>query len=208
MFGAALSMLVAGAAFADDAMSKPAAAKPAKTTGKAMKATPKGADEVAVMETSKGRMVVEFWDKDAPMTVANFKKLSRQGYFDGTGFHRIIKGFMIQGGDPLTKDAAKESSWGTGGPEHRVKAEFNDRPHVRGVLSMARSQDPNSAGSQFFICHQDSRFLDRQYTAFGKLIKGDDVLEKIATTATRPQDRPIKRMGVESIRIVPAESVK
>jgi peptidyl-prolyl cis-trans isomerase B (cyclophilin B) len=108
----------------------------------------------------------------------------------------------------LTKDAAKESSWGTGGPEHRVKAEFNDRPHVRGVLSMARSQDPNSAGSQFFICHEDSRFLDRQYTAFGKLIKGDDVLEKIATTATRPQDRPIKRMGVESIRIVPAESVK
>jgi peptidyl-prolyl cis-trans isomerase B (cyclophilin B) len=165
-------------------------------------------NEVAIIKTTEGEMVLEFWPDVAPGHVDNFKTLAKKGFYDGTCFHRVIKGFMIQGGDPLTKDAAKESSWGTGGPEHRVKAEFNDRPHVRGVLSMARSQDPNSAGSQFFICHQDSRFLDRQYTAFGKLIKGDDVLEKIATTATRPQDRPIKRMGVESIRIVPAESVK
>jgi peptidyl-prolyl cis-trans isomerase B (cyclophilin B) len=165
-------------------------------------------NEVAIIKTTEGEMVLELWSDVAPGHVDNFKNLAKQGFYDGTCFHRVIKGFMIQGGDPLTKDAAKESSWGTGGPEHRVKAEFNDRPHVRGVLSMARSQDPNSAGSQFFICHQDSRFLDRQYTAFGKLIKGDDVLEKIATTATRPQDRPIKRMGVESIRIVPAESVK
>jgi peptidyl-prolyl cis-trans isomerase B (cyclophilin B) len=165
-------------------------------------------NEVAVIKTTEGELVLEFWSDVAPGHVDNFKKLAKQGFYDGTCFHRVIKGFMIQGGDPLTKDAAKESSWGTGGPEHRVKAEFNDRPHVRGVLSMARSQDPNSAGSQFFICHEDSRFLDRQYTAFGKLIKGDDVLEKIATTATRPQDRPIKRMGVESVRIVTAESVK
>jgi peptidyl-prolyl cis-trans isomerase B (cyclophilin B) len=165
-------------------------------------------NEVAIIKTTEGEMVLELWSDVAPGHVDNFKNLAKQGFYDGTCFHRVIKGFMIQGGDPLTKDAAKESSWGTGGPEHRVKAEFNDRPHVRGVLSMARSQDPNSAGSQFFICHEDSRFLDRQYTAFGKLIKGDDVLEKIATTATRPQDRPIKRMGVESIRIVPAESVK
>ena len=165
-------------------------------------------NEVAIIKTTEGEMVLEFWPEVAPGHVDNFKTLAKKGFYDGTCFHRVIKGFMIQGGDPLTKDAAKESSWGTGGPEHRVKAEFNDRPHVRGVLSMARSQDPNSAGSQFFICHEDSRFLDRQYTAFGKLIKGDDVLEKIATTATRPQDRPIKRMGVESIRIVPAESVK
>jgi peptidyl-prolyl cis-trans isomerase B (cyclophilin B) len=165
-------------------------------------------NEVAIIKTTEGEMVLEFWPDVAPGHVDNFKTLAKKGFYDGTCFHRVIKGFMIQGGDPLTKDAAKESSWGTGGPEHRVKAEFNDRPHVRGVLSMARSQDPNSAGSQFFICHEDSRFLDRQYTAFGKLIKGDDVLEKIATTATRPQDRPIKRMGVESIRIVPAESVK
>jgi peptidyl-prolyl cis-trans isomerase B (cyclophilin B) len=165
-------------------------------------------NEVAIIKTTEGEMVLELWSDVAPGHVDNFKNLAKQGFYDGTCFHRVIKGFMIQGGDPLTKDAAKESSWGTGGPEHRVKAEFNDRPHVRGVLSMARSQDPNSAGSQFFICHEDSRFLDRQYTAFGKLIKGDDVLEKIATTATRPQDRPIKRMGVERIRIVPAETVK
>jgi peptidyl-prolyl cis-trans isomerase B (cyclophilin B) len=101
-----------------------------------------------------------------------------------------------------------EPRWGTGDPGYKIKAEFNNRNHDRGVLSMARSQDPNSAGSQFFICHGEARFLDKQYTAFGKLIKGDDVLEKIATTQTRPQDRPVKRMNVESVKIVPAESVK
>jgi peptidyl-prolyl cis-trans isomerase B (cyclophilin B) len=115
---------------------------------------------------------------------------------------------MIQGGDPLTKDDSKQRMWGTGGPEHRIKAEFNDKPHVRGVLSMARSNDPNSAGSQFFICHGDPRFLDRQYTAFGKLIKGDDVLEKIATTPTVPGDRPVTKQTLVSVKIVPAESVK
>ena len=115
---------------------------------------------------------------------------------------------MIQGGDPLTKDESKQRAWGTGGPGHQIKAEFNDKPHTRGVLSMARSNDPNSAGSQFFICHGEPRFLDRQYTAFGKLIKGDDVLEKIATTPTAPGDRPLKRMNVESVKIVPRDSVK
>jgi peptidyl-prolyl cis-trans isomerase B (cyclophilin B) len=164
--------------------------------------------EVAVIKTPEGEMVVEFWPEVAPKTVENFKTLAKKGFYDGTCFHRVIKGFMIQGGDPLTKDLAAEDSWGTGGPGHKIKAEFNDRPHVRGVLSMARSNDPNSAGSQFFICHGDPRFLDRQYTAFGKLIKGDDVLEKIGTTSTYPPDRPDKRMGVESIKIVPADSVK
>jgi peptidyl-prolyl cis-trans isomerase B (cyclophilin B) len=115
---------------------------------------------------------------------------------------------MIQGGDPLTKDPSKEAMWGTGGPGYQIKAEFNDRSHTRGVISMARSQDPDSAGSQFFICHGNPTFLDHQYTAFGKLIKGDDVLEKIATTPTHPQDRPDKRIGVISIKIVPADSVK
>ena len=115
---------------------------------------------------------------------------------------------MIQGGDPLTKDEANQSRWGTGGPNHRVKAEFNDKPHLRGVLSMARSNDPDSAGSQVFICHGDPRFLDRQYTAFGKLIQGDDVLEKIATTPTRPGDRPVKRMNVASVKIVARDAVK
>lgn len=166
------------------------------------------ANEVAVIKTTEGEMVVEFWSDVAPKTVENFKTLAKKGFYDGTCFHRVIKGFMIQGGDPLTKDASKEGSWGTGGPGYQVKAEFNDRHHDRGVLSMARSQNPDSAGSQFFICHGAPRFLDKQYTAFGKLIKGDDVLEKIGTTPTHPQDRPDKRMGIESIKIVPADSVK
>ena len=166
------------------------------------------ANEVAVIKTTEGEMVVEFWSDVAPKTVENFKTLAKKGFYDGTCFHRVIKGFMIQGGDPLTKDASKEASWGTGGPGYQVKAEFNDRHHDRGVLSMARSQNPDSAGSQFFICHGAPRFLDKQYTAFGKLIKGDDVLEKIGTTPTHPQDRPDKRMGIESIKIVPADSVK
>jgi peptidyl-prolyl cis-trans isomerase B (cyclophilin B) len=166
------------------------------------------AKEVAVIKTTEGEMVIEFWPDVAPKTVENFKKLARSGFYDGTCFHRVIKGFMIQGGDPLTKDASKESMWGTGDPGYKVKAEFNDRHHDRGVLSMARSADPDSAGSQFFICHGNPHSLDHQYTAFGKLTKGDDVLEKIATTPTHPPDRPNKRMGVESIKIVPADSVK
>jgi len=166
------------------------------------------AKEVAVIKTTEGEMVVEFWPDVAPKTVENFKTLAKKGFYDGTCFHRVIKGFMIQGGDPLTKDPSQERNWGTGGPGYQIKAEFNDRHHDRGVLSMARSSDPDSAGSQFFICHGNPRFLDRQYTAFGKLIKGDDVLEKIATTPTHPPDRPDKRMGIESIKIVPADSVK
>ncbi|MBA3882267.1 MAG: peptidylprolyl isomerase [Chthoniobacterales bacterium] len=166
------------------------------------------ANEVALIKTSEGEMFAELWPDVAPKTVENFKKLARQGFYDGTAFHRVIKGFMIQGGDPLTKDDSKQSRWGTGDPGYKVKAEFNDRPHTRGVLSMARSQDPDSAGSQFFICHGDPRFLDKQYTAFGKLIKGDDVLEKIAITQTTTPDRPVKRMNVESVKIVPADSVK
>jgi peptidyl-prolyl cis-trans isomerase B (cyclophilin B) len=164
--------------------------------------------EVAVIKTSEGEMVAEFWSDVAPKTVENFKKLAKTGFYDGTAFHRVIKGFMIQGGDPLTKDDSKQSSWGTGDPGYKIQAEFNKKSHERGVLSMARSQDPNSAGSQFFICHGAPKFLDGQYTAFGKLIKGDDVLEKIATTKTVPPDRPEKRMNVESIKIVPADSVK
>jgi peptidyl-prolyl cis-trans isomerase B (cyclophilin B) len=165
-------------------------------------------NEIAVIKTTEGEMRVEFWPDVAPKTVENFKALARKGFYDGTCFHRVIKGFMIQGGDPLTKDLKAESRWGTGGPGHQVKAEFSDRHHDRGVLSMARSQHPDSAGSQFFICHGNPRFLDRQYTAFGKLIKGDEVLEKIATTPTHPPDRPDQRVVVESIQIVTAEPGK
>jgi peptidyl-prolyl cis-trans isomerase B (cyclophilin B) len=165
-------------------------------------------NEVAVIKTTEGEMVIEFWPDVAPKTVENFKTLAKKGFYDGTCFHRVIKGFMIQGGDPLTKDPSKEASWGTGDPGYKIKAEFNSRSHDRGVVSMARSNDPDSAGSQFFICHGNPHFLDGKYTAFGKLIKGDDVLEKIATTATHPPDRPDKRMGIESIKIVAADSVK
>jgi peptidyl-prolyl cis-trans isomerase B (cyclophilin B) len=166
-------------------------------------------NEVAIIKTGAGEMVIEFWPDVAPKTVENFKKLAREGFYDGTCFHRIVRGFMVQGGDPLTKDPKAESRWGTGGPGHSVKAEFNEKPHVRGVVSMARSQDPDSAGSQFFICLGDARFLDRQYTAFGKLTKGDDVLGKLGDTPTTrsgggENSKPTVRVGVESIKIVPA----
>src|SRR5580658_1469433 len=164
------------------------------------------ANEVAVIKTSAGEMVVEFWPDVAPKTVENFKTLAQQGFYDGTAFHRIIKGFMIQGGDPLTKDASKEHAWGTGGPGWQIKAEFNDRKHQRGVISMARSSNPDSAGSQFFICDGDASFLDRQYTAFGKLVKGEDVLAKIAGTSvgmsgSGEPSKPLKRIGVIGITI-------
>jgi len=166
-------------------------------------------NEVAVISTSAGEMVVEFWPDVAPKTVENFKTLAKKGFYDGTCFHRIVKGFMIQGGDPLTKDLNREDEWGTGGPGHRINAEFNARSHERGVISMARSSDPDSAGSQFFICLANAAFLDRQYTAFGKLIKGDDVLGKIGDTPTKAggggeKSKPLSRISVEGIRIVPA----
>ena len=166
------------------------------------------AKEVAVLKTSAGEMVIEFWPEVAPKTVENFKTLAKKGFYDGTAFHRVIKGFMIQGGDPLTKDPEKQDRWGTGDPGYKINAEFNDRKHVRGVISMARSQDINSAGSQFFICHGNPSFLDGKYTAFGKLIKGDEVLEKIATTPTGPNDRPTERVTLESVKIVPASSAQ
>jgi len=170
-------------------------------------------NEVAVIKTSEGEMIAEFWPEVAPNTVDNFKKLARSGFYDGTAFHRIVKGFMIQGGDPLTKDPAKESRYGTGDPGYKIKAEFNNRSHERGVLSMARSSDPDSAGSQFFICLANVSRLDHQYTTFGKLIKGDDVLAKIGDIEVTMSDsgersKPTKRVTVESIKIVPADSVK
>jgi peptidyl-prolyl cis-trans isomerase B (cyclophilin B) len=195
----ALGLCVAVAAVKADEpkTNAPAAAKPVV----------KG-ESAAVIKTTEGTMVVEFWPEAAPKTVENFENLAEKGFYDGTCFHRVIKGFMIQGGDPLTKDPSKEAMWGTGGSGQNIKAEFNDHSHVRGVLSMARSQDPDSASSQFFICDGNPTFLDHQYTAFGKLIKGDDVLTKIANTPTHPQDRPDKRIDIISIKIVPMDSVK
>src|SRR4029077_9515918 len=170
-------------------------------------------NEVALIKTNEGEMVIQFWTDAAPNTIQNFKKLARQGLYDGTVFHRIVKGFMIQGGDPNSKDPAKESTYGAGDPGYKIKAEFNNHSHDRGVISMARGPDPDSAGSQFFICLAPVRRLDGQYTTFGKLIKGDDVLDKIGNTplernAQGEMSKPTKRVVIESVNIVPAGSVK
>jgi peptidyl-prolyl cis-trans isomerase B (cyclophilin B) len=142
------------------------------------KAATKDSGLRVTLETSAGAMTFEFFEDKAPGHVKNFVELAEKGFYDGTVFHRVIPGFMIQGGCP--------QGTGTGGPGYKVKAEFNDTPHVRGVLSMARSSDPNSAGSQFFVCHGDARFLDNQYTAFGRLVDGDATLEAIAKAPNKP----------------------
>ena len=171
--------------------------------------TPAPANENAIIKTSYGEMTLAFWPDVAPKTVENFKKLARAGVYDGTAFHRIISGFMIQGGCPNTK-AGGSGMPGTGDPGYKVKAEFNAKAHVRGVISMARSASPDSAGSQFFLCHGDARFLDKQYTAFGQLIAGDDVLERIASVPTKSggggeKSTPIDRVEVTTVTIVPAK---
>jgi len=170
------------------------------------------ANEVAVIKTSEGDMVVQFWNDAAPNTIENFKKLARAGFYNGTIFHRIVKRFMIQGGDPLSKDPNKENLYGTGGPGYKIKAEFNDHLHERGVISMAREPDPDSAGSQFFVCLAPVPRLDHQYTTFGRVIKGNDALEKIGDTpvemAHGEMSKPTKRVVINKIDIVPADSVK
>jgi peptidyl-prolyl cis-trans isomerase B (cyclophilin B) len=186
---------------------------PAIAEEKKEKSSMSTSNEVAVIKTSEGDMVVQFWTDAAPNTIDNFKKLARQGFYDGTIFHRIVKDFMIQGGDPNSKDPAKENTYGQGGPDYKIKAEFNDHPHDRGVISMARSSDPDSAGSQFFICLAPVHRLDHQYTTFGKLIKGEDVLEKIGNTLVTKnsmgeQSKPTERVVIKKIEIVPADSVK
>jgi peptidyl-prolyl cis-trans isomerase B (cyclophilin B) len=169
--------------------------------------------EVAVIKTSQGDMVVQFWADAAPETIANFKKLARSGFYNGTTFHRIVKGFMIQGGDPNTKDPAKERSYGEGTAGYRIKAEFNDHLHDRGVISMARENQPDTASCQFFICLEPVHRLDHKYTTFGKLIKGLDVLDKIGDTPTvmgldGARSKPMERVTINRIEIVPADSVK
>lgn len=180
------------------------------------KDAPKKADakEVAVIKTSAGEMVLEFWPDVAPKTVENFKKLAEKGFYDKTCFHRIIKGFMIQGGDPNTKDPSAQDSYGQGGPGYTIDDEFNDRSHQRGVISMAHTSRPHSGGSQFFICLGDASQLDHHYTAFGKVIKGDDVLGKLGDSpCTGPNAMgeysiPKPRVELISVKIVPADSIK
>src|SRR5205809_3394531 len=153
------------------------------------------------IKTEFGDITVDLYSDDAPMTVENFKKLANSGYYDGLIFHRIVPGFVIQGGDPYTKDTSNKDKWGTGGPGWNVKAEFNKNTHSRGTLSMARSQDPNSAGSQFFIVLKDSRFLDGKYTVFGKVISGMDIVDRIATIRTDHIDAPVDIEQAKMIKV-------
>jgi len=150
----------------------------------------------AVIKTKLGDMEIVFFPDKAPNHVQNFIKLAKSGYYNGTIFHRVIPGFMIQGGDPNTKDPKKPETYGMGGPSEKLKAEFNDTPHRRGIVSMARTNDPNSAGSQFFIVVKDSNFLDGQYTVFGEVVKGMEVADKIVNLPRNARDLPTERVEI------------
>ncbi|MEO0481835.1 MAG: peptidylprolyl isomerase [Planctomycetota bacterium] len=166
----------------------------------------------ARLVTDKGTMTAEFWPDVAPAHVRNFLSLAQDGFYDQTAFHRIITNFMIQGGCPNTKPSA-DGVPGTGGPGHHVHAEFNDREHRRGVLSMARSQDPNSAGSQFFVVHAEhAPHLDKQYTAFGIVSEGLDVLDEIATSEVQfgssrgERSSPVERIELKTVEVFAVEA--
>ena len=160
----------------------------------------KMAETSAVIETKLGNIELKFFPDVAPNHVKNFIDLAKKGFYDGTIFHRVIPGFMIQGGDPNTKSPDR-SKHGMGGPGYAVKAEFNDKPHKRGTLSMARAADPNSAGSQFFICVAPASFLDKKYTAFGEVVSGMEVADKIVSQPRDTRDNPNERMEMK-VRIV------
>ncbi|QPJ60961.1 MAG: peptidylprolyl isomerase [Candidatus Nitronauta litoralis] len=158
------------------------------------------AEANAVIETDHGNIEIKFFEDKAPGHVKNFKDLAEKGFYDGTTFHRVIPGFMIQGGDPNTKEEDK-SKHGFGGPGHTIKAEFNDIKHTRGILSMARSSEPDSAGSQFFVVVQDSFFLDGQYTVFGEVVSGMEVADKIVNLPRDGRDNPEDRVEMK-VRIL------
>ena len=159
----------------------------------------------AIIEMENGgKMTLELYPEKAPITVANFVKLAKSGFYNGIIFHRVIAGFMIQGGDP--------TGTGMGGPGHNIKGEFaangvpNDIKHVRGVISMARAYDPNSAGSQFFIMHADASYLDGQYAAFGKMLDGFETLDEIARVRTNFSDKPLREQRMKSVTIEDCKS--
>jgi peptidyl-prolyl cis-trans isomerase B (cyclophilin B) len=188
--------------------SLPAAAQP-KPVKETRKFTPKEikqmAETRAVIETPFGKITLRFFPEVAPHHVQSFLKLSREGLYNGTTFHRVIPGFMIQGGDPNSRNPNR-SLHGTGGPGYSLKAEFNDRPHKRGTLSMARAADPHSAGSQFFICVAPAPFLDRQYTAFGEVVEGMEAVDKIVAAPRDPRDNPLERVEMTVKVLEPAAS--
>ncbi len=154
------------------------------------------ANTKALIKTRLGNIEIEFFPDKAPNHVDNFIQLAKSGFYNGTTFHRIVPGFVIQGGDPNSKDAHRGND-GTGGPGYYLKAEFNDRPHRRGTLSMARSGHPDSAGSQFFICIQQAAPLNGEYTVFGQVIKGLEVIDRIAAEPTDPRDNPINSVAMQ-----------
>ena len=160
-------------------------------------------DKLVILETSQGKIVIEFFLEDAPNHVRNFMNLTESEFYDGVIFHRVIPGFMIQGGDPNTKDV-DNSTWGQGGPGYSIDAEFNSIKHNRGILSMARSQSPDSAGSQFFIVHQNSNFLDQQYTVFGRIVTDEsfETLDKITLVEIGPRDIPVDTDEVKIIKAI------
>jgi peptidyl-prolyl cis-trans isomerase B (cyclophilin B) len=160
----------------------------------------KMAETRAVIETRFGNIELKFFPEVAPNHANNFIELAKKEFYDGTLFHRIIPGFMIQGGDPNSKDPDR-SKHGTGGPGYTVKAEFNDKQHKRGILSMARAQNPDSAGSQFFICVKDSFFLDKKYTAFGEVVSGMEVADKIVSQPRDARDNPLEKVEIK-VKIV------
>ena len=153
-----------------------------------------------VIETEQGTIVIEFFSDDAPEHVQNWIHLARSGFYHGTTFHRVVPGFVIQGGDPFSKDGNPDND-GLGGPPWNVNAEFNDRPHVRGIVSMARGQGIHSAGSQFFICLTDLPYLDRQYTVFGRVVEGMESVEAIAAAPADPArpERPRQPVAMERV---------
>ena len=162
------------------------------------------ANPIITIEMENGGIIkAELYPEIAPITVANFVKLTKEGFYDGLIFHRVIEGFMIQGGDP--------TGTGMGGPGHTIKGEFrrngivNNIKHERGVLSMARSMMPDSAGSQFFIMHRNAPHLDGSYAAFGRVIEGIEVVDEIATTQTGAQDRPVKEQKMKKVTVEIAE---
>ncbi len=156
----------------------------------------KMAETNAIIETKFGSIDLKFFPELAPNHVDNFIKLAKKGFYDGTTFHRVIPGFMVQGGDPNSKNPDR-SKHGMGGPGYSLKAEFNDKPHKRGILSMARSSNPDSAGSQFFISAADSFFLDRKYTVFGEVVSGMDVVDKILIQPRDKRDNPVDRIEIK-----------
>ena len=153
-------------------------------------------ETTAIIETKFGNIELNFFPDVAPEHVNNFIELAKKGFYDGTTFHRVIPGFMIQGGDPNSKDADK-AKHGMGGPGHTIKAEFNEKPHKRGALSMARSAHPDSAGSQFFICVADANFLDRQYSVFGEVVSGLEAVDAIVSQPRDGNDNPLERIEMK-----------